>query len=171
MRDKKEIFFEAYDLYADAIYRHCFFRVYSKERAEELVQDTFLKTWEYLEQGKSVENIRAFLYRVANNLVIDHSRKKKEQSVEAMIATDEHWEPAYDERGKIEIRVLFRDVAGIMEQLQPEDKEVIMMRYLDELEPREIADLLAITPNAASVRLNRALERLRNLLTAQGYHE
>ena len=77
-----DTFLTAYDKYADAIYRHCFFRVFSKEKAEELTQETFMRTWQYLEDGKEVLNLRAFLYRVANNLIIDHSRKKKEERLD-----------------------------------------------------------------------------------------
>src|SRR3989344_5246570 len=76
-RGKKEKeFLDAYQQYADAIYRHCYFRVYNKDLAEDLTQETFIKTWKYLSEGKEVKNIKAFLYRVAVNLIIDHSRKK-----------------------------------------------------------------------------------------------
>ena len=68
--DLQEGFLNAYDAYADAIYRHCFFRVFSKERAEELAQETFMKTWEYVARGNVIENYKAFLYRVTNNLII-----------------------------------------------------------------------------------------------------
>lgn len=160
----EKAFFDAYDRYADAIYRHCFFRVYSKERAEELVQETFLRTWEYLESGKEVENIRAFLYRVAGNLVIDASRKKKEFNIEDVLDEDDSREPSYDERGSVETRMMFRDVFETMQRLSEEDRDIITLRYLDELEPREIAVALGVSANVASVRLNRALARLRLLL-------
>ena len=68
----------------DAIFRHCYFRVFDRERARDLVQETFLKTWEYLTRGHDIENIRAFLYRVATNLIIDDSRRKKEISLEQL---------------------------------------------------------------------------------------
>jgi RNA polymerase sigma-70 factor (ECF subfamily) len=94
----RQQFLAAYDNYADAIYRHCFYRVFSKPLAEELTQDTFMKTWKYLEGGKQVENLRAFLYRVANNLIIDHSRKKKEERLDALLEKSADLEPAYDGR-------------------------------------------------------------------------
>jgi len=77
-QDKREKeFLDAYEKYADAIYRHCYFRVYNKELAEDLTQETFIKTWKYIVEGKEVKNIKSFLYRVAVNLIIDNSRKKK----------------------------------------------------------------------------------------------
>ncbi|MBX4200907.1 RNA polymerase sigma factor, partial [Candidatus Parcubacteria bacterium] len=74
---RQQEFLDAYKQHADAIYRHCYFRVYNKDLAEDLTQETFIKTWKYIVEGKKVDNIKAFLYRVAVNLIIDHSRKKK----------------------------------------------------------------------------------------------
>src|SRR5579863_136343 len=73
---KEKEFLEAYQHYADAIYRHCYFRVYNKELAEDLTQETFIKTWKYITEGKEIKNLKAFLYKVAVNLIIDNSRKK-----------------------------------------------------------------------------------------------
>src|SRR5690349_19793406 len=65
--DVSNQFLQAYDEFADPIFRHCYFRVFRRDRAKELVQETFLRAWEYQLQGKPIENIRAFLYRIANN--------------------------------------------------------------------------------------------------------
>src|SRR3990167_9783866 len=73
---KEKEFLDAYQQYVDAIYRHCYFRVYNKDLAEDLTQETFIKTWKYIAEGKEIKNIKAFLYRVAVNLIIDNSRKK-----------------------------------------------------------------------------------------------
>lgn len=154
-------FLAAYDEWADAIYRHCFFRVYSKERAEELVQDTFMKTWQYLEKGNEVENLKAFLYKVANNLVIDNSRKKKEESLEALIEVSRTNEPHYDGHKNIENAVLAGEVLEVMDKLPENYKQVLIMRYVDDLHPREIAEALGVKPNNISVTLNRAVAALK----------
>src|SRR3989344_7747615 len=69
-------FLDAYEQHADAIYRHCYFRVYNEDLAKDLSQETFIKTWKYVTEVKEIKNIKAFLYRVAVNLIIDNSRKK-----------------------------------------------------------------------------------------------
>ncbi len=162
--DLQQEFLEAYDSYADALYRHCFFRVFSKERAEELVQDTFMKTWQFVDKGKTVDNYKAFLYRVANNLIIDNSRKKKEQSLEILMEDNPAAEPAYDGRVEMEQRVLIRDVYECMEQLPTESKQLLIMRFVDDLDPREIAEILGITANHVSVKLNRAMAALKDIM-------
>jgi len=68
---KEKQFIDAYDKYSEAIFRHCYYRVFDRERAKDFVQETFCKTWKYIVDGNDIENIRAFLYKTANNLIID----------------------------------------------------------------------------------------------------
>jgi RNA polymerase sigma factor (sigma-70 family) len=76
-------------------------------------------------------------------------------------------EPSEDGQGEIEQQLAMKEVFSVMQELRPEDREIITMRYVDELEPREIAELLGITPNNASVRVSRAITALRKLLEEQ----
>lgn len=154
-------FLRAYDEYADAIFRHCYFRVYDREKARELSQECFMKTWEYLAQGKEVKNLRAFLYRVANNLIIDSSRKKKESSLDAMM--DAGFEPA-DGGDKTALAAEAGAMVALLERLEEKYRDVVRMRYLDGLSPKEIAHALGETENAISVRIHRGLAQLRAYL-------
>ena len=76
--DREVKFLEAYDQYSDAIFRYCYYRVYDREKAKDCVQEAYCRTWKYMESGKEIENLRALLYRIATNIIIDDSRKKKE---------------------------------------------------------------------------------------------
>lgn len=158
----EEEFLACYDDFADAIYRHCFFRVFSKPRAEELVQEAFMRTWEYLSSGKKVDNLRAFVYRVANNLIIDGSRKKKEEHLEEVLEAHPEKEPVSESiQEAIEQNALMREVMSALADLPDDERRIITYRYIDELGPREIANIMEITPNHVSVRLNRAIKSLR----------
>lgn len=160
-------FLDAYDRYADALYRHCAFRVFSKDRARELVQETFTRTWAYLADGKRIENMRAFLYRTAHNLIIDAARRKREQSLDGMReghGEEEHpFEPgdAGAQAKDIERRADLQGLFATLKRLPEEIRTMLTMRYVDDLDPREIADVLGISANAASVRIHRALEMLK----------
>lgn len=162
MDDVKKKFLEAYDLYSEPIYRHCFFRVFSKPRAEELAQETFIKAWQYMAAGNEVLNLRAFLYKVANNLIIDESRKKKEESLQALIEESESFEPAHDGHRDIERGALFKEVIVVIQTLPHDDRDMLIMRYVDDLDLHEIADILGITVNNVSVKLNRIMKVLKN---------
>src|SRR3972149_8069440 len=97
---QSEAYLKAYDEYADAIYRYCLFRVFNEEKAKDSPQDSFLRTWDYLANGRQIENIRAFLYRVATNLIIDQSRKKREESLDVL--QEPGFEQGFEELDRIE---------------------------------------------------------------------
>lgn len=162
---EKEIFIKAYDEYADAIYRHCYFRVFSKGRAEELVQETFLKVWEYMAgQEKEIGNMRALLYRVATNLIIDHSRRKTEESLDAMMEESENAGPTSDGREVVHTKLAHDEVMEALKDFSADDRQLIVMRYIDDLDPKEIAEITGMTANNISVKLHRIIDRLKNKL-------
>ena len=164
MDASRQLFLDAYDEHADAIFRHCVFRVFSRERAEELVQETFVRFWEYLGKEKKIENIRAFLYRIATNLIIDESRKKKTESLDALLEDSPYLEPQGEGADSVERAALMREAMDYMQKLKPEEREIIMMRFIDDLSPKEIAEVLRTNPNVVSVRLHRALQSLRRVI-------
>jgi RNA polymerase sigma-70 factor (ECF subfamily) len=82
--ETKQAFIALYDSLSSAIFRHCFFRLSSRERALEISQETFLKVWEYFDRGTDIKNPTALVYRVANNLIVDEYRRKKVVSLDLM---------------------------------------------------------------------------------------
>ncbi len=166
MKEKtRQAFLAAYDEHADALYRHIYFRLLDKGQAEELVQETFLKTWQYLEAGNPIDNLRPFLYRVATNLIIDYVRKKKEASLDAVLEANPLAEPAGTDERDVERQALLRAVKDAFSILSQDDRDLVTMRYVDDMDPREIAQILDITPNHVSVKLNRAVAKLKQHLT------
>lgn len=158
-KNTKEQFLKAYDAYSEAIYRHCYFRVFSRERAEELVQETFMRTWEYLAKGGKIrESIRPLLYRIATNLIIDDSRKKKETSLEARLEDNPGLEPAYGEDH--EKRMLWNQLIEEINDLDNDERNILILRYVDDLDPKDIARILNIGANNVSVKINRAVKNL-----------
>lgn len=169
-----EEFGKVYDHYSDPIFRHCYFRVYHRERAKELMQETFLHAWQYAVRGNEIQNIRALLYKIANNLIIDESRKKKDVSLDMLLADAGQrmefsgavakFEPSVDTRETLFATIDGKHIIRMLEQLDVGDREVIVMRYIDGLPPKEIATLIGDTTNSVSVRLHRAVKKLRALL-------
>jgi len=157
-----EQFVQAYDQHADAIFRHCFFRVHDRERARDLMQETFTKTWKYMADGGAIENIRAFLYKVATRLVIDEWKKaKKESSLEDL--QEKGFEPGAEDRffGQLEVDT---EAKSMLQKIDPRYRDVIVMRYLEELSPKEIGLILGESENAVSVRIHRGLKQVRHFL-------
>jgi len=159
-------FSKAYDDFADAIFRHCYFRVFQREKARDLMQETFIKVWRYISQGNEIDNLRAFLYKTANNLIIDDSRKKKELSLEQL--QDEGLEPQYEQKHAIESNIEAGRILKIMDRLDGKYREVVVMRYIDDLKPEEIAEIVGESANNVSVRINRGLKQIREILEENG---
>ena len=160
--EQEKEFLKLNDDLADPIFRHCFFRVSDREKAKDIMQETFTRTWEYLAKGETVKNLKAFVYRVANNLIIDSYRKKKEDSLDRM--QEDGFDIGVDEREKIMDMLSGREVIALMADLGDKYREVIVMRYIDDLMPREIAEIIGESENVISVRLHRGLRQLRDLI-------
>lgn len=160
-------FAAAYDEYADAIFRHCAFRVFNREVAKDIMQDTFLKTWEYVAKGNDIENIQAFLYRTANNLIIDAARrnqKRKEESLETL--AEQGFEPSDESLAEHDMKI-HADAEMAFEtlnQVEEPYRSALVMRFIDDLSPAEIAELTGESPNTISVRIHRGTEKLRSLV-------
>ena len=157
-----KIFINAFDTYADALFRFCYVRTRNREQAKDTTQETFVRTWEYLRGGKEIRNIRAFLYKVARNLIIDESRKKKSASLEDL--AEKGIEPIKDERAFIETHIDFKSAIGHLDALGEAYKEVLTLRFVDSFSPKEIAALLEENENAIYVRIHRGLKELRTII-------
>lgn len=160
-----EQFMDAYDSLNQALFRHCYFRVYDRERAKEIVHDTYTRTWEYIANGNKIENLRAFLYRVLNNLIINEAKKKKPLHLEDLQTTG--FDPGNDPRENIDIAIEAGRVKKILELLGEHDRNLILMRYVNDLGPKDIAKIMNESENVISVRLHRAMKEFRKVLDEQ----
>jgi RNA polymerase sigma-70 factor (ECF subfamily) len=171
MQDIAGQFGEAYERYSDELFRHSSLRLSDRERALELTQEAFLKTWEYIRKGNEVRDIRPFLYRTLRNLIIDEYRKAKSVSLEGIVSGTEGGDveslmPA-DETNTLETAIDRFEGARALEalkQLPDSYREVLVMRYVDGFSPREIAESIGENENAVSVRVHRGLKKLKSLL-------
>lgn len=161
----QESFLAAYDQYSDAIFRHCYFRVFDRERGKDLMQEVFLRAWEYLARGEEVLNMRAFLYRIANNLIVDESRKKRETSLERL--QEDGFDLGKDETEQWQSRLDRERILGTLDQLDKGYRDILVMRYVKDLSPSEIAEMTGESANTVSVRIYRGLKQLRTKLVNQ----
>lgn len=160
-------FLEAYDQYADAVFRFCLFQTSNRDLALDLAQDTFTKTWDYLQNGKKVKNIQAFLYQVARNLIIDYRRKKKSQSLDNILDSGLEFEDPDLHREQYEFSIDSKLAFQLLDEIGESYREVLLLRYVDQMQVQEIAELLQEKENTISVRIHRALDKLKTLLDEQ----
>ena len=169
----KNQFNQLYTDESDAIYRFCLLRVSDKEVALDSMQDTFMRFWDVLLRGeKKVENERAFLFTIARNSIIDWYRKKKTLSLDALAenaeADVESFMPAGQGRGDLEMAHEATYLMDKIRELEPSYQQVVYLRYVEGLGPKDIAGIVGESENAISVRLNRGIKQLRMIA---GYDE
>ena len=157
-----DAFAQAYKEYKDAIFRHCYFHVFDRELALDFVQETFIKTWEYIAAGNDVENMRAFLYKVATNLVYNHTRKKKESSLEALM--EGGFDPGEEDPALHRDRREEQYVLQVLARLREPFRTAVSLRYIEGLQPVEIAEITGEKVNTVSAHITRGLKQLRSHL-------
>ncbi len=155
-------FLEIYNELSDAIFKHCFFRVSNREAALDLTQDTFTKTWDFVSKGNDIHDVRAFVYRVANNLIIDFYRKKKSQSLDAYLEEVGDIADTHNQENTLH-RAELSEILLKVRLLEEPYRQAVVMRYVDGLSPKEIAEILKEQPNTISVRISRGVQQLQTL--------
>lgn len=171
-RTHEEAYVAAFDEFADALFRHARLRLSDRDRARDLVQDTFVKAWDYLAGGGEIRSWKSFLFRVLNNLIVDEYRKSRTVSLDELMEEESFTiAPALATGGLTETEDAF-DAALALERVRaavadlPEGyRTVVTLRYIDGFTPKEIAEMLETSENVISVRLHRAVARLKEWLT------
>ena len=160
-RQKKE-FLKAYEELNDALFRYVALKISPRDKAVDLVQETFSRAWEYLAKGEEIRSMKSLLYRIAHNLVIDEYRRKKESSLDEMI--DEGFDYGENPQSTFEGTFDGKQIIELAKTLDEKYRDAVIMRFVDDLSVREIADALDETENNISVRIHRGLEKLKSLL-------
>jgi RNA polymerase sigma-70 factor, ECF subfamily len=166
---EEERFLQAFEEYNDALFRHALSRLSDREKAIDVVHDTYTKVWMYIKNGQKIESFRPFLYKVLNNLIIDTYRKQREMSLDALLAQDGVDEGSFDELSETTTEALAatidgRQAFGLLHTLPDVYREVLILRFVDELGPREISQLIEESENVVSVRIHRGLKMLRDTM-------
>jgi len=161
-------FLELYDAYNGAIYRFVLFKISDPDTAWDLTQSCFLRGWEYISSQKGrVAHPKAFLFTIARNLVIDHWRtREKHQTVELddyLIDTQADNEPSAHDQ------IIFKEEAeqmrGLLTRLPDIDRELLTLRFVDDLPFSEISRIMGKHQVALRVQAHRTLKKLKNMMT------
>lgn len=164
----KKIFEDIYEDQADSLFRYTFFRVSNRAQALDIVQDVFAVFWQSLNKGTEIKNHNAFLFTILRNRIIDWYRKKKSLSLDRIIENSMDGQTFEIEDIKASSVVVMsaeaREIIETINTLSPEYRECVYLRLVEDLSPEDIGKRLGIKTNAASVRINRGIEKIRNQL-------
>jgi RNA polymerase sigma-70 factor (ECF subfamily) len=160
----KETLTLAHQEYGKELSKRAFFKVNDPMLAEDLVQNTFMKTWNYLIKGGKIDKMKAFLYHVLNNLIIDEYRKHKLVSLEVLL--EKGFEPSVDEYAKMINAIDGKEATRLIRRLPTKYQKVIRMRYLQDLSLNEMSNATGVSKNTIAVQAHRGVEILRSLYPA-----
>lgn len=165
----RNAFGQIYDYYVKPIYRFIYFKVPTREDAEDLTSQTFIKALKYIvEEKKEIKSLQAFLYQLARNLVIDFYRTK---AIETLPIDDQLTEAIPDEeidiKEKVEIISDLKNVEEALKQISEPYREVVILRYVEGLSNKEIAQIVNRSEGAVRVILHRGLNKLREKLNSK----
>lgn len=156
----KELVNSLYDNHADAIFRFCFFKTGDREIAKDLTQDVFVKVFKHITKGEEISNEKAFLYAIAKNVVIDFWRKKKSVKESDL---PEGFMQSVPSQSNTEIFAEYQIFLSLLDKLSPTDREVIILRYVEDLSSKDMAEVLGQRENTVLVRISRATAKLKEL--------
>jgi len=158
-------------LFREEIYRMVYYRTQSRMDAEDLTQDVFLLAFRNLSRLKDLDRFRPWIFKIAVNRVRDFHRKKRFLAFFGFSAGESDEQP---EEPDIEVhgnpRVLdelmrhefWRRVEQVSKRFSPMEQEVFVLRFMDELGIREIAEVLNKSESAVKTHLYRALKKFKD---------
>ena len=136
-------------------------RTHNAATSDDLVQETFLKTWKFLVKGGDIKKMEAFLYHILKDLIVDEYRKRKTTSLEVLL--EKGFDPGFDLREQ-HVDILDGESAmRLIEHLPVQYQKVIRMRFIQDLSLAEISLITGKSKNAIAVQVHRGLEKLRTL--------
>ena len=149
----------------DKIYRYCYFRLGRREAAEDVTQEVFLRFLEsgtYRSTGKELQ----YLYTIARNLCIDHYRQKS-YTEHSPLPEDAMEDPA---GGNMEERLVdLLAVREALKELSQEDRELVMLRYGNQVPLGVLGNLFGMSRFAVRRRIKAALAQLEKSLGKENF--
>lgn len=161
--------------YQNRLYRYLLRIVRQPAEAEDLFQQTWLKVVEKIRSFDASRNFEAWLFTLARNLAIDHLRRIRPESLDERLANDGYGEtvadrvPSQDQTPLDHALAVERrtEISEAMAGLPMIYREVLTLRFEDEMKIEEIAQVTAVPVSTAKSRLRRSLEQLRFALEAR----
>ena len=152
-------FGQLYDRFLPEIVRYLTYRVGDPDTAEDLAQQVFLKAWQaiprYEERGVP---FKAWLYRMAHNLMVDHHRSRRPTTDLEGIDLPE--EPEAEQR--VLVQEVHTHLRAAMERLSEDHRQVLVLRFLLEKSAREVGEIMnrkEVTVRGLQMRALQALRR------------
>lgn len=153
-----------YERYADKVYRRCISFVKESSIAEDLTHDIFIKVYLNLGGFKQKSKFSTWLYSITYNFCVDYVRKKQKDGVVNLDDNEGELSGGEDIDSADDLDHIALDrLSDLLEQLKPEDKLILLMKYRDDMSIKDIQVAFNISESAVKMRIKRAKEKLKSL--------
>lgn len=149
--------------YRRPLYRHAFHMLKDAEEAYEITQEVFVRAWKETRLFDTDFHVKGWLYRVTSNLSLKHIRHRRVRTIFGLKRPEVPKEVTAPVTDAIygEVR---KEVAVALEKLPSRFRQLVLLRYFDDLSYKEIADTLQMPIGSVMSGLSRARDRLKKLL-------
>ena len=155
-------------VYKDKVYGYLISKVYDHDLAEDLLQEVFAKLWVQRSRLDKVENIEAWIIRIARNHHLDWH---KSQKARILALTKERETDIPGPEARLNHKDLVSRLQKVLEQLPKLQAEIFRLRELQGFSHQEIQAMLQLNETQVKVYLHRARKQVRSLLTKMMQHE
>lgn len=160
-----------YDLFYDRVYRDAFFVIKDQHLAQDIVQDTFVKAYKYMDRLHNKEKMGAWLSTIATRTAIDLIRKQKSWNgipTEDLILdyVRSQKDTAASVESLVEQDLRQEAIIGKIAELKPEYREVMVLKYVHELKDKEISAFTDLKEGTIKSRIHRAKKELKAKIEA-----
>lgn len=163
-KDQKA-FDELYDAFAPRVRRFLSFKLPTPSDVDEMTSEVFVRAWEYM-QATRVENLGGLLYGIARNTVANFYRTRERRPVEVEIQAAQLLSNTGAEElvNEVSQELSLESIEKLLPRLKDDYREVIIMRYLDEMTIREIAEILEKSEASVRMLVHRAMVVIRAMI-------
>lgn len=165
--DQAAVLSAAHYDYEKGLTSYAFFKLSDHATGEDLVQETFIKTWKYLVRGGKIDVMKSFLYHILNNLIIDQYRKRKTSSLDLLL--EKGYQPAHTQSDPARLMDILDGKAALLliARLPVRYQKIMRMKYVQELSLAEMSLVTGRSKNSLAVQAHRGLAQLKRIYADQ----
>ena len=160
--------------YLKSVYNYAYRIAGNKNDAEDITQETFIKIWKNFKKINENKNLKAWIFAIARNTIIDHLRKRKNISFSQLDEQDNEDEKNYFSENIVDVeplpdeiferKELKEELKEALAKIRPDFREIILLHYVEDLTFEEIAKIVEKPLNTVKSHHRRSLSEIRKLL-------
>ncbi len=168
-KGSRECLDELVELYYPAILRYCLWHMPDRESAQDATQETFLKLVRFIDRYSHKGQFKAFLYKIAANTCIDIMRKNSAPEVSIESFTELPLSAEYCKESGFQAAEDRQQLTSSLSCLDPASRELVLLRYGQELTLKEISSVTGLPLRTVQTRLRRAIQKVKDLTADNGH--